>query len=77
MSRVTTVLPFTPFTLEEKKAIAAEAVYSLGGDAARALSPQEVETVVTQALPNYVAGEGARSLHRAISNQLVDVLRYS
>lgn len=54
LSRVTTVLPFTPFTLEEKKAIAAEAVYSLGGDASRALSPQEVEVVVTQALPNYI-----------------------
>ncbi|KAG6334516.1 hypothetical protein ID866_4569 [Astraeus odoratus] len=74
LSRVTTVLPFVPFTLEEKKAIAAEAVYSLGSDAAMALSPQEVEDLVMRALPNYVPGEGARSLHRAISNQLVDAL---
>lgn len=74
LSRVTTVLPFVPFTLEEKKAIAAESVYALGGDGARQLSPQEVEALVMRALPHYVPGEGARSLHRAISNQLVDGL---
>lgn len=74
LSRVTTVLPFVPFTLEEKKAIAAESVYSLGGDGARELSPQEVEALVMRVLPHYVPGEGARSLHRAISNQLVNAL---
>lgn len=74
LSRVTTVLPFVPFTLEEKKAIAAESVYALGGDSARELSPQEVEALVMKALPHYVPGEGARSLHRAISNQLVDAM---
>ncbi|KAI6036404.1 hypothetical protein BKA83DRAFT_669940 [Pisolithus microcarpus] len=60
LSRVTTVLPFVPFTLEEKKAIAAES--------------QEVEALVMRVLPHYVPGEGARSLHRAISNQLVNAL---
>ncbi|KAI6045623.1 P-loop containing nucleoside triphosphate hydrolase protein [Pisolithus marmoratus] len=74
LSRVTAVLPFVPFTLEEKKAIAAESVYALGGEGARELPPQEVEALVMRALPHYVPGEGARSLHRAISNQLVDAL---
>ncbi|KAI6166826.1 P-loop containing nucleoside triphosphate hydrolase protein [Pisolithus thermaeus] len=74
LSRVTTVLPFVPFTLEEKKAIAAESVYALGGDGSRELSSQEVEALVMRALPHYVPSEGARSLHRAISNQLVDAL---
>lgn len=73
VSRVTTVLPFVPFTLYEKKAIAAEAVYALASDTSRALSPQEVESLVTKALPSYRPSEGARSLHRAISNILVDM----
>lgn len=74
MSRVSAILPFVPFTVEEKKAIAAEAVYSSGGEAIRASSPQEVETLALRALENYIPGEGARSLHRAISNQLMDAL---
>ncbi|KAF9227571.1 P-loop containing nucleoside triphosphate hydrolase protein [Gyrodon lividus] len=74
VSRVTTILPFVPFTLDERKAIAAEAVYALAGEAARAKSPQDVESLVMKALPNYYPGEGVRSLHRAISNLLVDAI---
>ncbi|KIJ69195.1 hypothetical protein HYDPIDRAFT_80407 [Hydnomerulius pinastri MD-312] len=74
LSRVTTVLPFVPFTQDEKKAIAAEAVFTLAGEAARAMSPQDVESLVIKALPSYHPGEGARSLHRAVSNQLVDAI---
>ncbi|KAH0827107.1 hypothetical protein J3R83DRAFT_4794 [Lanmaoa asiatica] len=74
VSRVTTVLPFVPFTLDEKKAIAAEAVYGLATDASKILSAQDVESLVMKALPSYHPSEGARSLHRAISNILVDTL---
>ncbi|KAF8136672.1 P-loop containing nucleoside triphosphate hydrolase protein [Boletus edulis] len=74
VSRVTTVLPFVPFTLDEKKAIAAETVYSLAGTASKTLSPQDVESLVIKALPSYHPSEGARSLHRAISNILVDAI---
>jgi hypothetical protein len=74
LSRVTAVLPFVPFTTEEKMAIAAEAVYSLAGDATKTLTPQDVETIVTKVLPSYFPSEGARSLHRAVSNQLVDLI---
>jgi len=74
LSRVTTVLPFIPFTLEEKMAIAAEAVYSLTCNAEKTLTPQDVEAIVMKALPSYVPSEGARSLHRAVSNQLVDMI---
>ncbi|EKM82382.1 hypothetical protein AGABI1DRAFT_67991 [Agaricus bisporus var. burnettii JB137-S8] len=74
LSRVTTVLPFVPFTLEEKKAICSEALYSLGGEDARSLSVQTVEDVIRDALENYCPIEGARSLHRAISNQLIDIM---
>jgi hypothetical protein len=68
------VLPFIPFTAEEKMAIAAEAVYSLTSKAAKTLSPQDVEAIVMKVLPSYVPSEGARSLHRAVSNQLVDMI---
>ena len=74
VSRVTTVLPFVPFTLNETKAIAAEAVYAFAGDTSKMLSPQEVESLVMKALPSYQPSEGARSLHRAISNILIDMI---
>ncbi|EGN95763.1 hypothetical protein SERLA73DRAFT_113458 [Serpula lacrymans var. lacrymans S7.3] len=73
LSRVTTVLPFVAFSLEEKRAIAAEAIYSLAGDMVRTMSPQQIESMVVKALPHYLAAEGARSLYRAISSQLVEM----
>jgi len=74
LSRTTTVLPFVPFTLDEKRAICSEALYNLGGDDSRSLSPEMVEKMVDTALADYCEVEGARSLHRAISNQLVDIV---
>ncbi|KAJ3511886.1 hypothetical protein NLJ89_g3842 [Agrocybe chaxingu] len=59
MSRITTVLPFVPFTLEEKRAICSEALCTLGGDAARTLSSSIVDTVINAALADYCAVEGA------------------
>ncbi|KZP08725.1 P-loop containing nucleoside triphosphate hydrolase protein [Athelia psychrophila] len=72
LSRVTTVLPFVPFSKDEKKAVAAEALYTLGGDLAQGMSPQEVEIFIDRALPSYLPQEGARSLYRAVSSLLVD-----
>ncbi|KAJ3576879.1 hypothetical protein NP233_g128 [Leucocoprinus birnbaumii] len=74
LSRVTTVLPFVPFTLEERKAICSEALNLLGGEDVRTLSLQTVESVIQGALASYCAAEGARSLYRAISNQLMDII---
>ena len=68
------MLPFVPFTLDEKKAICSEALYNLGGDVSRSLSPEVVEKMVDTALGEYYAVEGARSLYRAISNQLTDII---
>jgi hypothetical protein len=68
------VLPFVSFTTDEKKAISSEALYQLGGEAVLTLSPQVIESVVNAALANYSAEEGARSLYRAVSNQLVDII---
>lgn len=68
------MLPFVPFTSEEKKAICSEALFSLGGEDARNFSSKTVESVIQAALASYCAPAGARSLHRAISNQLMDLI---
>ncbi|KIM86341.1 hypothetical protein PILCRDRAFT_816275 [Piloderma croceum F 1598] len=72
LSRVTTVLPFVPFSQDEKMAITAEALYSLGGDQVETMSPQDIESLISRALKSYLPVEGARSLYRAVSNQLIE-----
>jgi hypothetical protein len=68
------VLPFVPFTTEEKMAIASEALFALADDAARTLPAATVEKLVKDSLQSYVPTEGARSLYRAVSTQLLDTL---
>ncbi|KAG6873804.1 hypothetical protein C0995_011029 [Termitomyces sp. Mi166 len=72
LSRVTTVLPFAPFTPEERKAICYEALYTIAGDIVQTLPTDVVDAMVKGALANYTPAEGARSIYRAVSNQLVD-----
>ncbi|KAF8163632.1 hypothetical protein B0H34DRAFT_795315 [Crassisporium funariophilum] len=74
LSRITTVLPFVPFTLDEKTAICSEALYNLGGETARSLSAEASQTIINTALAEYCEPEGARSLYRAVSSQLVDII---
>ncbi|KAH6902298.1 hypothetical protein BKA70DRAFT_1306365 [Coprinopsis sp. MPI-PUGE-AT-0042] len=74
LSRITSVLPFVPFSLEEKRAMSAEAIFQLGGEDAIGLSSDNIESLVQLALGHYIPEEGARSLHRAISNHLVDMI---
>ncbi|KAG6812077.1 hypothetical protein H0H92_004543 [Tricholoma furcatifolium] len=74
LSRVTTVLPFVPFTSEERQAICYEALHTIAGDIVQTLAPEVVDTMVKGALTNYTAAEGARSLYRAVSSQLVDTI---
>ncbi|KAA1469228.1 P-loop containing nucleoside triphosphate hydrolase protein [Dentipellis sp. KUC8613] len=73
LSRVTAVLPFVPFTDDEKMAIATEAFYSLGGNLVASLAPEIVEETVRKSLANYTTAEGARSLYRAVSSLLLDI----
>jgi ATP-dependent Clp protease ATP-binding subunit ClpA len=73
LSRVTCVLPFVPFSEEERRAIAAESLMTLGGDDVSDLSLSAIDEMVDRALISYVPSEGARSLYRAVSSQLVDV----
>lgn len=74
LSRVTTVLPFIPFTMEEQTAIATEALNALAGDAAQTLPSATVDKLIENALKNYISAEGARSIYRAVSTELLDVL---
>jgi hypothetical protein len=55
-------------------AIATQALFSLGGETARSMSPKAVESFVSKALNGYLPPEGARSLYRAVSTQLLDAL---
>ncbi|KAI0340034.1 P-loop containing nucleoside triphosphate hydrolase protein [Trametopsis cervina] len=74
LSRVTTVLPFVSFTTDEKLAIAAEALFALAEDAASTLPAATVEKLVRDSLRAYMPAEGARSLYRAVSTQLLETL---
>ncbi|KAG6864747.1 hypothetical protein C0991_007422 [Blastosporella zonata] len=71
LSRVTTALPFVPFTPEERRAICYEALHTIAGDIIPTLSTDVVDSMVKGALADYTASEGARSLYRAVSNQLM------
>lgn len=73
LSRVTTVLPFIPFTAEEKLAISAEALHSLTGEETE-LPPATIDMIVRNSLNSYILAEGARSLYRAVSNLLLDTI---
>jgi hypothetical protein len=71
---VTAVLPFVPFSLEERTAIAAEALFALGGDVVGEMDPPGVRAAAIKALSGYIPREGARSLYRAVSTLLMDEL---
>ncbi|KAJ7154208.1 P-loop containing nucleoside triphosphate hydrolase protein [Mycena filopes] len=73
LSRVTTVLPFVPFTRHEQTAICAEAFHTLAGGLISQLAPDRLDALIRDALTSYVPAEGARSLYRAVSNQLLDL----
>lgn len=73
MSRVTAVLPFVPFTSEERLAIASEAILALGGEEASALDSAAFEQLAMKVLTEYVETDGARSLYRSVSTHLMEV----
>lgn len=74
VSRITAMLPFVPFTDDEKRALAAESLYSIMGEGAGTLEPSVVNSIVNGALADYSILEGARSLYRSVSYQLVDAI---
>ena len=75
IGRCTAVLPFVPFTEEEKIVIATEALLMHQADAelAQGLSAATLENAARKSLARYIPAEGARSLHRAVSAMLLDL----
>jgi len=71
---VTTVLPFVPFTNEEKLAVASQALFLQGGEHTRLMSPESIDKLVVDAVAAYIPSEGGRSLYRAVSNLLLDAI---
>ena len=55
-------------------AIATEALFSLAANVGQPMLPENVEELVRRALKSYVPVEGARSLYRAVSTELLDML---
>ncbi|KAI4522821.1 hypothetical protein K525DRAFT_268555 [Schizophyllum commune Loenen D] len=74
VSRISALLPFVPFTDDEKRALAAESLYTIMGEGAGALEPSVVNSIINGALGDYSILEGARSLYRSVSYQLVDAI---
>jgi hypothetical protein len=58
--------------LEEKRVICYEALYSIAGEVVRTIPVDIVHSIVDGALGNYTSTEGARSLYRTVSHELVD-----
>ncbi|KAG6880230.1 hypothetical protein C0992_002996 [Termitomyces sp. T32_za158] len=59
LSRVTSVLPFVPFTLEEREAICYEALLTIAGDIIQTFSTDVLDAMVKGALANYTVTEAA------------------
>ncbi|KAF5373705.1 hypothetical protein D9758_000958 [Tetrapyrgos nigripes] len=74
LSRVSAILPFVPFTCEEKKAMASEFLQhqSISAGLEEMLDWEKKEKIVEDSVKEYVPSEGARSLYRAVS----DLLRF-
>lgn len=68
------MLPFVPFTEEERIAIAGEALHAIGGEMARSLPAGTVQDIVKKALGGYLPFEGARSLYRDVAVRLMDAV---
>ncbi len=72
MSRVSAVLPFLPFTIEEQRVIASETLSELIAkeeDRPEWLDAKAADELVDSAIAEYMEREGARSIHRAVQMQ--------
>jgi ATP-dependent Clp protease ATP-binding subunit ClpA len=84
LSRVSAILPFVPFTDQERRAIASEFISQSEKESElvkeMVLSKEKSdenrwrEQIIKGAMSDFILSEGARSLYRAVSSQLVDSL---
>ena len=68
------MLPFIPFTYTEKRAIAAEIIMDQCAEMEASLDAETIRSVVDRVIVDYLPSEGARSIQRAVSTYLLDVL---
>lgn len=70
IARVSTVIPFYPFSLEEQRAVSSKCLSALQCNIAlsnpEAVSNVKWDGVIDKAVHDYVAAEGARSIKRSI-----------
>jgi ATP-dependent Clp protease ATP-binding subunit ClpA len=78
ISRVSSVLPFLPFTEEEVYALASESLSAMRADQKGEQTYQDVdwEELLQQAVGEYIPGEGARSVHRAVQRAFDEITEW-
>ncbi|KAG8731753.1 hypothetical protein FRC11_002544, partial [Ceratobasidium sp. 423] len=75
ISRVSSVLPFLPFTEDEVYALASESLSAMRSEQKGDQSYEDVdwEELLQQAVGEYIPGEGARSVHRAVQRAFDEI----
>ncbi|KAF8602280.1 P-loop containing nucleoside triphosphate hydrolase protein [Ceratobasidium sp. AG-I] len=78
ISRVSTVLPFLPFTEDEVLALASESLSAMREDqqAGQDVDEADWESLLQQAVSEYIPGEGARSVHRAVQRAFDEITEW-
>ncbi|KAG8776075.1 hypothetical protein FRC12_001112 [Ceratobasidium sp. 428] len=78
ISRVSSVLPFLPFTEEEVLALASESLSAMRESQKLDQDPEDVDwdELLQQAVREYIPGEGARSVHRAIQRAYDEITEW-
>ncbi|EUC57371.1 AAA family ATPase [Rhizoctonia solani AG-3 Rhs1AP] len=78
ISRVSSVLPFLPFTEDEVYALASESLSAMRAEQKGDQNYQDVdwEELLQQAVGEYIPGEGARSVHRAVQRAFDEIAEW-
>ncbi|KAG8701905.1 hypothetical protein FRC09_005069, partial [Ceratobasidium sp. 395] len=78
ISRVSSVLPFLPFTEEEVLALASESLSAMRESQKLEQDPEDVDwdELLQQAVREYIPGEGARSVHRAVQRAFDEITEW-
>jgi ATP-dependent Clp protease ATP-binding subunit ClpA len=78
ISRVSSVLPFLPFTEDEVYALASESLSAMRAEQKGDQSYESVDwdELLQQAVGEYIPGEGARSVHRAVQRAFDEITEW-
>jgi ATP-dependent Clp protease ATP-binding subunit ClpA len=78
ISRVSSVLPFLPFTEEEVLALASESLSAMreAQKTVQNVEDADWDSLLEQAVGEYIPGEGARSVHRAVQRAFDEITEW-